>query len=84
MVSYFIGNKIVAVIFFFNIKNKSLSHLEVRMMWASFRESYSSLFLSLLQPKDHPTLFKKVHGLPCLQLLLNDWGKGVINKIVNI
>lgn len=90
MVSYFTGNKIMAKIFIFNIKNKSPSNLEARLMHAVFilplavRRS-SSLFHNILQSSvDHPTLFKNIHGLSCLQLLFPIWGRRAVNKLLKI
>lgn len=75
---------------FFNIKNKSPSNLEARLMHAVFilplavRRS-SSVFYNILQSSvDDPALFRNVHGLSCLQLLFPNWGRRTINKVLKI
>lgn len=89
MARYFTGNEIMAKIFF-NIKNKSHSNLEARLMHAVFIlplavRSSSSVFHNILQSSvDHPTLFKNIHGLSCLQLLFPIWGRRAVNKLLKI
>lgn len=91
MVSYFTGNKMMAMFFFFfNVKNKSPSNLAARLIHVIFilplvvRRS-SSVFHNVLQSSvDHQTLFKNAHGLSCLQLLFPIWGRRAINKVLKI